>query len=214
MSHRAHTDIQLAEMAEKYRAGASLSQLSREYGGSHIAVRKALLRFGVELRKPGRAAWRHFDAEQQAQIIKSWHGGESQTSIAKGLGTTQEVISRFLVRNGIEPVNRRRPQRGEQNPLWRGGRTQVKGYVGIRLPDDDPMVSMRIDNGYVLEHRLLMARALGRPLTRDETVHHINGDRADNRLENLQLRQGQHGRGVVMTCLDCGSHNVEAAPLK
>jgi hypothetical protein len=69
-------------------------------------------------------------------------------------------------------------------------------------------------NGYqVLEHRLVMAEAIGRPLTADETVHHINGDTRDNRLVNLELRRGKHGKGVAHVCLECGSHNVAAVPL-
>jgi hypothetical protein len=58
-----------------------------------------------------------------------------------------------------------------------------------------------------------MEQYLGRPLRRDEQVHHIDGDRSHNAIENLQLRQGSHGNGIVMRCIDCGSHNVEPIPL-
>lgn len=208
MSHRAHTDEQVREMAAKYEAGASLPVLAREYGGSHRAVRLALLRHGVKMRPFRRAPWRDFTAEQQAEIVRRWHAGESQSKIAGAFGTTQEIISRFLVRNGIEPVHRRSIGRGAQNPNWKGGTALFNGYRGVKVDRDDPVACMELSQGYVLEHRLVMARSLGRPLRPDETVHHINGDRLDNRLENLQLRNGRHGKGQRAVCLDCGSHNI------
>jgi hypothetical protein len=58
-----------------------------------------------------------------------------------------------------------------------------KGYIVVWNPDH-PMARK---NGYVAEHRLIMAKHLGRVLKSDEYVHHKNGNRRDNRIENLEL---------------------------
>jgi hypothetical protein len=50
-------------------------------------------------------------------------------------------------------------------------------------------------------------------LRTEETVHHIDGNKQNNKIENLQLRAGHHGPGFVVKCGDCGSHNIVSLPL-
>ena len=78
-----------------------------------------------------------------------------------------------------------------------------EGYVLIYNKEYSNMVS-----GQVLEHRYIMGIFLGRKLESYETVHHIDGNRSNNNIENLQLRTGNHGKGIVHCCGDCGSINI------
>lgn len=93
-------------------------------------------------------------------------------------------------------VARNGKYRGPKNPAWKGGRQHTKdGYILVSIQPGDPFYAMNNGSRYVLEHRLVMAQHLGRPLTKDEVVHHRNGIKDDNRIENLELaRNGEHSK--------------------
>jgi hypothetical protein len=75
-------------------------------------------------------------------------------------------------------------QKGKNHHNWKGGKKyNDRGYILIWKPDH-PYAEK---NGYVFEHRSIMEIHLGRYLDPEEVVHHINGIKSDNRLENLML---------------------------
>lgn len=68
-----------------------------------------------------------------------------------------------------------------------------EGYALVRAPEGHPRARQ---DGSILEHRLVMEAALGRYLEEWEIVHHKNGDRSDNSLENLEIMDGRSRHGV------------------
>lgn len=76
---------------------------------------------------------------------------------------------------------------------WKGGRYLNNGYVLVYIAPDNFFYSMgtkkanRVAGAYILEHRLVMAEYLKRCLLPWEVVHHKNGVKTDNRIENLKL---------------------------
>lgn len=104
-------------------------------------------------------------------------------------GTRYRIGSGKFCSTSCHVSNKNSQNKGEKHNHWKGGRIVTSfGYVRIYSPKHP---SNRF--GYVLEHRLVMEKKIGRYLTKEEVVHHLNGVKNDNRPENLAiLEAGEH----------------------
>ena len=98
--------------------------------------------------------------------------------------TRKRIREKALGRKHSEDTKKlfSKQRKGELHP-WFSKRINAGGYIQLFIPKHP----MAMSAGYVLEHRKVMADKLGRLLEKDEIVHHINGIKDDNRIENLVL---------------------------
>lgn len=106
----------------------------------------------------------------------------------------------------------------EKHLRWKGGRVyDDDGYIMLKMPEHPDSNN----HGYVREHRLVMEKHLGRRLNPKEYIHHINGIRDDNRVENMQIvtwkehliiHRGKREEMKSRFCVVCDSNKTYVAP--
>lgn len=198
----AFTPKQELEIVNLFKQGVMRNAIAVRFRCSAHTVRNVLKRHGID----SHYNRRKFTPEEVEDILASHARGESPEEIGQRLEVRPGQVSSYL----------HSKLRGTNHGLKRVERfVDDNGYVSVLMPFDSPYRSMlaKGSGGYIFQHRLVMATHLGRPLLSTETVHHVNGKTGDNRIENLQLRHGAHGKGIVQRCMDCGSYNIEAVPL-
>ncbi len=107
----------------------------------------------------------------------------------RGRGHVKGEYLRFLKGHNLYTMDRfgennpcyGRDFKGDKCPAWKGGRIKKMGYVFIHSPNHPVKNNM----GYVQEHRLIVEHHIGRYLTKEEVVHHVNGIKEENRVKNL-----------------------------
>jgi hypothetical protein len=96
--------------------------------------------------------------------------------------------------------------------FWKIRKIVSKGNYNYAVVKEHPLATK---HGYVLHHRIVMENYLGRFLNSNEIVHHVNGNKKDNRIENLEVHDASehsrsHGilKGRKMVKLICPECNV------
>lgn len=167
----------------------SANDIAHEVGCDASAVCRALKRHGIEVRNRTSKYAILNDEEWLRQ--KYIEDGLSTHEIATLIGSTPGNVYAHLVAKGIvlrtivEGLEAKYPEGrfGETASNWKGGKRKAgsKGYIQVYQPDH-PYADQA---GYVMEHRLVLEKKLGRYLDPSEDSHHINEDVEDNRPENL-----------------------------
>lgn len=198
-----------------WEEGLSALKISKQVNRASNSVKNFLQREGIyETRYCGVKNLKLTEI-QESEVCVLYTRGVSPKELSTTYNIHETSILNTLRRGGVNLRTRKESlalldRSGSNGGNWKGGRNQrLNGYVQIYIPKNDPLHCMVHKGGcYAFEHRIVVARSIGRPLNSNETVHHINGDKIDNRIENLQLRFGNHGPGRVLCCEDCGSVNI------
>lgn len=177
--------------------GATLTFLSQRFGRCIPIVRRFAKQNGLQLAR----RYRQYTKDQIDEIIQLYVGGTTLNVLGKQFGCTAANVSGYLFRAGINTRGRKacgNRTRGELHSNWAGGKYfSPRGYVFMNVYGRGKK-HRELEHRYVMECHLKKIApnhpsiANGR-LAHHWQVHHINGTKTDNRIENLMLvNTGDH----------------------
>lgn len=210
--------LDIAWLTEQYvTLGRSTIEIAAEIGCGASSVQWRLTRAGVPMRGKYSGRWEPKLCERCEKEFTPAGPAQRFCSPACRAGTREceQCGKTFQLKLTTDPHATANPRRfctPECGAMWRSENLSHRyltgeGYVLIVKPptmsrglNDQGYVRVnlgtgRLARGRVLEHRYVMEQQLGRELLPDETVHHVNGQKTDNRPENLELWVSKHPKG-------------------
>lgn len=197
MRNKLGKPVDVAKVIELYGQGLSMNAIARQLGHDHSVIGYHLYRNHIPIRSQGESQMRPISTEY---LARRYNEGVSLPELSREVGLSDQAIYQRLIKASIKirtiseavklayATGKIKALRGPNSRMWRGGRYKdSSGYVIITS-----------EGKKRLEHHLVWEQVHGK-IPEGWIIHHMNGKRDDNRLENLTaLPRKRHSPMLVI----------------